>query len=167
MSLDELYREVIMDHYRSPRHWGRLTEATDSVHLHNPLCGDDITLDLMIEDGRIKEVGFEGKGCSISQASASLMAESIAGKSTAEAVRLLKRFRNMMKGAPAGDDEVTAEAAAEAGADAEAEADAEDLGDLEALSGVVKFPVRIKCAVLPWEALRKAIAPELNIADDF
>ncbi len=139
MSLDDLYREVIMDHYRSPRNHGQLPESTASTQLHNPLCGDDIHLDIKVENGRIADARFMGRGCSISQASASLMTSAIKGKSVAEAVELMKGFRAMMRGSADPADL--------------------DLGDLEALSGVAKFPVRVKCAVLPWEALRTLIAP--------
>ena len=139
MSLDELYREVIMDHYRAPRNRGELPGATASVQLHNPLCGDDIRLFVKVEDDRISDVRFSGQGCSISQASASLMTSAIKGKTVAEATELMTRFRAMMRGT--GDVD-------------------EDIGDLEALTGVTKFPVRVKCAVLPWEALRNLIAPD-------
>ena len=140
MALDDLYREVIMEHYRSPRNFRELDDATVSLTLTNPLCGDEITLYARIADDRIEDVTFLGRGCSISQASASLMTEAIKGKSLDEAVSIMSDFRGMMRGEPVEDDE--------------------SLGDLLALSGVPKFPVRVKCAVLPWEALRQVIAPD-------
>ncbi|MGI6082549.1 MAG: Fe-S cluster assembly sulfur transfer protein SufU [Limnochordia bacterium] len=140
MALDDLYREVIMEHYRSPRNHTELGDATVSLTLTNPLCGDEITLYARIVDDRIEEVAFLGRGCSISQASASLMTEAIKGRSLEEAVKIMSDFRGMMRGEPYEDDE--------------------SLGDLVALSGVVKFPVRVKCAVLPWEALRQIIQPD-------
>lgn len=136
MSLEALYQEVIMEHYRRPQNKGELPQATATVELDNPLCGDEITLDLLIEDGTIKDVRFRGQGCSISQASASMMTQAVKGKTVAEADELLQRVHKMLKG----------EAPATGG-----------LGDLEALQGVAKFPVRIKCALLAWEALDKGL----------
>ncbi len=137
MSLEDLYREVILDHYRSPRNRGQLEDAGIVVELNNPLCGDEITLYLALEGDVVKDVRFDGRGCSISQSSASMMTEAVMGKSAAEAVDLINRFKGMMRS------EITADEA--------------DLGDLEALQGVAKFPVRIKCAVLSWEALRQGL----------
>lgn len=139
MSLDDLYREVIMDHYRSPRNHGLLEKPTLSVTLTNPLCGDEITLHLQVDGGRVADVKFSGHGCSISQASASLMTEAIKGEPVAKALEMMRQFRSMMRG--------------------EMLVDQEDLGDLLALSGVTKFPIRVKCAVLPWEALRQTLSP--------
>lgn len=137
MSLEELYREVILDHYRSPRNRGTLEDPTVVVELSNPLCGDEITLALRVEEGVVQAVRFGGRGCSISQSSASMMTEAVEGKRLGEALDLIKRFKGMMRG--------------------EVRPDEADLGDLEALQGVAKFPVRIKCAVLAWEALRQAL----------
>src|SRR5690606_12918682 len=128
MSLDDLYREVILDHYRAPRNKGRLEDATVVVDLKNPVCGDEIALYLKLDGGRVEAVRFEGRGCSISQASASMMTQAVRGKSLEEALELIERFKGMVRG------ELAVEEA--------------DLGDLEALHGVSKFPVRIKCAVL-------------------
>lgn len=136
IKLNELYREVIMDHYRSPRNKGTLDNPTVSVELNNPLCGDEITLQLEVEDGKVKQARFSGQGCSISQASASMMTHQVQGKSLEEAGEMLVRFKQMMHG-----DE-------EAG---------KPLGDLLALHGVSKFPVRIKCALLSWEALERGL----------
>lgn len=138
MALEELYRELILDHYRSPRNRGELADADASVHLHNPLCGDEITLALAVEGDVIRDVRFAGQGCSISQASASMMTEAIKGRTLAEAADLLDRFTRMLRG------ELAPEQA--------------ELGDLEALSGVRQFPVRVKCALLAWEALDKDLA---------
>lgn len=136
MSLESLYQEVIMEHYRRPRNKGELEGATVSVDLHNPLCGDEITLQLRVEDQRVVDARFTGRGCSISQASASMMTQAVKGKSVEEVEALIGRIQRMMKGDPQA---------------------AQGLGDLEALQGVAKFPVRIKCALLPWEALDKGV----------
>jgi len=136
--LEELYREVILDHYKSPRNKGPLAGADASVHLHNPLCGDEITLALAVEGDTIREARFTGQGCSISQASASMMTEALRGKTLAEAREMLQRFTRMVRG------ELAPEEA--------------DLGELEALAGVSRFPVRVKCALLAWEALDKDLA---------
>lgn len=138
MSLDDLYREVILDHYRSPRNKHGLDDATIDVHRNNPLCGDDITIHVAVDaDGVAREVAFEGQGCSISQASASMLTEQITGRPVAEIESLVERFRAMMAG-----DEGPSE---------------DELGDLVALRGVVKYPVRIKCAVLAWDALQEGL----------
>ncbi len=146
MSLEELYREVILDHYRSPRHKGKLEHASAHAEGHNPLCGDEIALDLLVEGGKVTKVAITGQGCSISQASASMMAEAIEGKSLDEVRDLIGKFKAMMdiEGDPkdAGIDPARPGAA---------------LGDLEALQGVRKFPVRIKCANLPWTTLEQAL----------
>lgn len=135
MSLDELYREVILDHYSHPRNKGTLDPADVVREGANPLCGDEIRLSLLVRDGIVRDVRFDGKGCSISQASASMMTERIKGQPIAEARRLIAAFKGMMHGeAPAPD----------------------DLGDLEALQGVRKFPVRVKCATLGWVTLEEA-----------
>lgn len=137
MSLEALYREVILDHYRAPRNKGRLDDATVVVELKNPVCGDEITLYLKLDKSQVQSLRFEGRGCSISQASASMMTQAVRGKSLDEALDLVSRFKGMVRG------ELPVEQA--------------DLGDLEALHGVAKFPVRVKCAVLAWEALRQGL----------
>ena len=144
MSLDALYREVILDHYRNPRHRGRLDHATGHAEGQNPLCGDEVTLDVVVDDGKVTEVGINGQGCSISQASASMMADAIVGKTLEEITDIAGRFRAMMD-IEEGD----------AGIDSTRPGDA--LGDLEALQGVRRFPVRIKCANLPWATLNEAL----------
>ncbi len=135
--LDELYREVILDHYRSPRHRGSLPSPTISREGLNPLCGDEVTIDLGLKGDVIDEVAFRGSGCSISQSSASMLTEAVLGKTLAEAETLFRGFTAMMQGS----DEI----------------DPESLGDLEALSGVRKFPVRVKCATLAWHTLAEAL----------
>ena len=147
MSLDELYREVILDHYRNPRHRGRLEEATAHAEGQNPLCGDEVYVDLIVEDGEITAIGVTGQGCSISQASASMMADAVSGKSLEEIREISGRFRTMMDLEEG-----------EAGIDASRPGEA--LGDLEALQGVRRFPVRIKCAALPWTTLAEALGEE-------
>src|SRR2546423_11878249 len=131
MSLDDLYREVILDHYRSPRNKRHIDEAPIDVHRNNPLCGDDITVHVLLDQsGVATDAAFEGQGCSISQASASMLTEQIKGKKMQQIEELVLQFRKMMSG-----EEGPAE---------------DELGDLVALKGVVKYPVRIKCAVLAW-----------------
>ncbi len=135
--LDELYRDVILDHYRSPRHKGSLPSPTISREGLNPLCGDEVTIDLGLKGDVIAEVAFHGSGCSISQSSASMLTEAILGKRLDEAEALFRDFTAMMQGSN--------------------EVDPESLGDLEAMSGVRKFPVRVKCATLAWHTLEEAL----------
>lgn len=135
MALDDLYREVILDHYAHPRNRGRLDPSDVSVEGANPLCGDELSLYVRLRDGRVEDARFEGRGCSISQASTSMMTEAIKGKTLEEVRALVAQFKGMMHG-----QEV-----------------AEDLGDLAALQGVRKFPVRIKCATLSWVALEQGL----------
>jgi len=137
IELDDLYREIILDHYRSPRNRGSLEQPTATGEGDNPLCGDEVRVDLDIRDGRVLDVRFVANGCSISQASASMMTEAIKGLSLEEVESLFEAFKGMMYGA----DEV----------------DMEALGDLEALQGVRKFPVRVKCATLAWNTLQEAL----------
>jgi nitrogen fixation protein NifU and related proteins len=139
VSLDDLYKEVILDHYKSPRNKRPLPDATVSKHKNNPLCGDEITIHARLDDGTLTEIAFEGQGCSISQASASMLTEAVEGKTVQDAARLAEEFRGMMEGA--------------------VEPDEDELGDLVALKGVVKYPVRIKCAVLGWDVLQEALGP--------
>ena len=137
MSLDDLYKEVILDHYKAPRNKRQLPEATVSRHKNNPLCGDEITVHARLADGGVAEVAFEGQGCSISQASASMLTEAVQGLSVGDAEALTDRFRGMMEG--------------------RVDPDEDTFGDLMALKGVVKYPVRIKCAVLAWDVLQEAL----------
>jgi nitrogen fixation NifU-like protein len=137
-SLSALYQELILDHYRRPRNKGTLAHATHSVSLNNPLCGDEIDLQLRVDGDVIKEVGFIGRGCSISQASASMMTQLLKERTVPQALALAERMSAMMQG-----DETAARD--------------KTLGELRALAGVSKFPVRIKCALLPWNALTDAV----------
>jgi nitrogen fixation NifU-like protein len=156
--LEDLYREIILDHYRNPRNRGEL--PTPPAHAEtgfNPLCGDEITLYVQVDDGRIEDMKLTGQGCSISQSSASMMSTAVKGRTVDQARAVIRRFKAMMSihesrldgvegsesdgdpdGPGAGDDDVK-------------------LGDLEALQGVVKFPVRIKCATLAWNTLAQAL----------
>jgi len=136
MALDDLYQEIILDHYRSPRNRGACEECDHSVHHDNPLCGDELDLALQLERGRIHRIAFSGRGCSISQASASMMTERVKGETLEQALSIAEVVRRMMHGEPP----------------------AVDLGDLMALEGVSRFPVRVKCALLPWMALRDALS---------
>lgn len=136
--LSSLYQQVILDHYRNPRNKEALEEPGLAVHMHNPTCGDEIRLELRVEDGRIARAGFTGQGCSISQASASMMTQILEGKPVDEAMALARRFTEMMHGD-------------------EAAAKDRSMGDLRALAGVSKFPVRVKCALLGFDALQEAL----------
>jgi nitrogen fixation NifU-like protein len=138
MSLDDLYKEVILDHYKNPRNKRPLPDAELSCSRNNPLCGDEITVYAHLEDGVVADVAFQGQGCSISQASASMMTEAITGKRLEEAETLASDFRGMMAG-DVGPDE-------------------DEFGDLVALKGVVKYPIRIKCAVLAWDVFQEALS---------
>jgi nitrogen fixation NifU-like protein len=134
-----LYQELILDHYRRPRNKGTLENADASAEMKNPLCGDEITLQVAFNGNGVSDLRFSGRGCSISQASASMMTQLVKGKGTAEIAALRARFREMMLG------------------DSSAVSD-EKLGSLRALSGVARFPARVKCALLAWSALETAMA---------
>ena len=144
--LDDLYREIILDHYRSPRNRGELpTPPAVVAQGHNPLCGDEITVYLQVDGDTVTDVRVDGQGCSISQSSASMMSQAVKGKSVAEVEALVRKFKGMMS-IETDDDTTTADGIPEVA-----------LGDLEALQGVVKFPVRIKCATLAWNTLTEAL----------
>ena len=147
--LEDLYREIILDHYRTPRNRGELPTPPASVAQgHNPLCGDEITVYLQIDDETVTDVKVGGQGCSISQSSASMMSQAVKGRSVADVKALVRRFKGMMSIEDTSGD----------GDDANTTPDDQpDLGDLEALQGVVKFPVRIKCATLAWNTLLDAL----------
>lgn len=136
-NLDQLYRSVIMDHYKKPRNKGKLEGSNVAIEMNNPTCGDRIHLTLQVEDNIVTDAKFEGEGCSISMSSASMMTQMIKGKTTEEAVGLADVFSNMMLGNEHDEDL--------------------DLGDVEALAGVAQFPARIKCATLAWKAMEKGI----------
>ena len=136
--LNELYQEILLEHNSKPRNFRQLEAATQRAEGFNPLCGDMVTVFLSVADGIITDVSFQGSGCAISRASASMMTESIKGQTTAKATELFEAFRLMMT-------------------HPDADLDYDTLGDLESLSGVVEFPTRIKCAVLAWHTLRAAL----------
>jgi nitrogen fixation NifU-like protein len=135
--LDDLYRDLILDHYRHPHNRGELEHPTAKVDGYNPLCGDEIEVGLLVDGDVIEDVAFKGRGCSISQASSSMMTDAVKGRSKEEARALAEAFKRMMT-------------------DPEEEPPAE-LGDLEAFQGVAKFPVRVKCATLAWNVLEQGL----------
>ncbi|OWR28045.1 SUF system NifU family Fe-S cluster assembly protein [Saccharibacillus sp. O23] len=139
MQLDDLYRRVIMDHYKNPRNKGKFEAEGVTIDLNNPTCGDKISLQLLLDGDVVREARYTGDGCSISMSSASMMTEAVKGKTLPEALELAERFSSLMKGESVEFDEYE---------------------DIEALSGVNKFPARIKCATLAWNALRKGIERE-------
>ena len=134
----ELYTQVIMDHYQHPRNRGELEDADLEEHLLNPLCGDEVTVYANIRNGKISDVKFDGRGCSISQASASMMTERLAGRSREEAGAEISHFKAMMVG----------------------EEEFPEMDDLAALKGVIQYPSRIKCATLAWTAFQKGLEEE-------
>ena len=152
--LEDLYREIILDHYRSPRNRGELpVPPARKLEGFNPLCGDEIVLYVVVdpESGTVADLRVDGQGCSISQASSSMMGAAVKGKSVEEARRLIRAFKALMS---------IHESRLEGDVDGdalEAEMEGVDLGDLEALQGVVKFPVRIKCATLAWNTLSQGL----------
>ncbi|MGH9099209.1 MAG: Fe-S cluster assembly sulfur transfer protein SufU [Acidimicrobiales bacterium] len=170
--LEDLYREIILDHYRSPRNRGELeSPPAQRVEGFNPLCGDEVVVTVLVEDGCVTDVRFAGNGCSISQSSASLMSSAVKGKSVDEVRELIRTFKSMMsihEAALGSDrdaefDDGEGHGVASNGHDATDRAEPSDtvdvrkLGELAALQGVVKFPVRIKCATLSWNALAQGL----------
>jgi nitrogen fixation NifU-like protein len=137
VSLEELYKEVILDHYRTPRNKGRLDPHDIALERNNPLCGDELELFLRFDGETLGDIAFEGKGCSISQASASMMTEKVKSLPIKDAAAVAESIKRMMSG--------------------EEEGDPDELGDLVSLKGVVKYPVRIKCALLSWNTLLEAL----------
>ncbi|GLC89751.1 Fe-S cluster assembly sulfur transfer protein SufU [Lysinibacillus piscis] len=136
-NLDQLYRSVIMDHYKNPRNKGSLEDDAVTIDMNNPTCGDRIHLTLKVTDGVVEDAKFDGEGCSISMSSASMMTQLIKGKKVEEALELADIFSKMMMGEDYGDKY--------------------DLEDVEALQGVSQFPARIKCATLAWKAMEKGV----------
>jgi len=135
--MEELYQEIILDHYRRPRNKGKAEPSDISAHDSNPLCGDEIDVTAKVVDQKIAEVKFDGKGCAICTASASIMTQKLVGKTLPEAKQFIDGFLNMMRGeAPFG---------------------GKEMGDLKALEGVLKFPVRVKCATLAWNTAQQGI----------
>jgi nitrogen fixation NifU-like protein len=150
--LEDLYREIILDHYRSPRNRGELpVPPAHRAEGFNPLCGDEVVLYLDIEDGKVADVKVGGQGCSISQASTSMMSAAVKGKTLDEVRRLIGAFKALMS---IHESKLEGEAD---GSDLADELEGVRLGDLEALQGVVKFPVRIKCATLAWNTLQQGL----------
>jgi nitrogen fixation NifU-like protein len=137
LELDELYRELILDHYKRPHHRDKLTEHDVTAEGFNPVCGDEIEMELKFDGDRLSAIGVRGRGCSISQASASMMSDVVEGKAVGDIRRLTEQFQAMMT-TPGGDPP-------------------EELGDIEALQGVAKFAVRVKCATLAWHTLNEGI----------
>jgi nitrogen fixation NifU-like protein len=160
--LEDLYREIILDHYRSPRNRGELPSPPAlRVEGFNPLCGDEVVVYVQVQDGTVSDIRFAGQGCSISQSSASLMSAAVKGKSVAEARNLIRTFKAMMSvhEARLGDGPEGiggTNGSSDEGSDV-VPADPESLGELAALQGVVKFPVRIKCATLSWNTLTQGL----------
>jgi nitrogen fixation NifU-like protein len=144
VALDEIYKEVILDHYKNPRNKREMPDAERSCSKNNPLCGDEITVYVHDDDGKVLDVSFVGQGCSISQSSASMMTESVTGKTVEEVDAIATSVRAMLAG--------------------EVEPDEDAFGELVALKGVVKYPVRVKCAVLAWDVLQEALAGDEGAA---
>ncbi len=141
--LTSLYQELILEHYRNPRNKGELADHTAEARVANPVCGDELKVQIRLDGDRIEEISFDGQGCSISQASISMMTTLVKGMDRSQAIGLADVFTDMMHGSE------------------EASSDP-SLGDLRALQGVSKFPVRIRCALLAFDALRKALATEME-----
>jgi len=140
--VDDLYREVILDHFKSPRNKGKIASPSVSNEGVNPLCGDEIEITALITDGTLEDLKFQGHGCAISQSSASMMTQALKGKRVAEVLSIIQRFKGLLLpgGTPGTGDNTPL-----------------DLGDLESLEGVKKYPVRVKCATLAWNTLAEAL----------
>jgi nitrogen fixation NifU-like protein len=136
--LSDLYQEILLEHNSKPRNFRKLDPASQSAEGYNPLCGDQITVYLDVADGVITDVGFQGTGCAISRASASMMTQSVKGQTLTQAIEVFDAFHQMMT-------------------EPDADLDYDMLGDLESLAGIIEFPTRIKCAVLAWHTLRAAL----------
>ena len=148
-SLRELYQEVILDHSRHPRHFGMLDNATHKAEGYNPLCGDRVTVMLALDEaGRVADIKFQGKGCAISQASASMMTELLAGRTVEEAEKLMQGFLHLVKGQDAGS------------------LSADDREHLDVMSGISEFPMRVKCATLAWHTFKNAVEEGATAVDD-
>ena len=144
--LDELYQEVILDHNRSPRNFRAMADANRKAEGYNPLCGDQVTVYVKFEDGIIKDVSFQGSGCAISKASASMMTSALKGKTEAQAYELFENVHNMLTG------------------ESNQQQGKNDVGKLVILSGVCKFPARVKCASLAWHTVNSALHSEAEVA---
>jgi nitrogen fixation NifU-like protein len=143
LSMDSMYQQIILDHYKHPQHRGLPENFDAEVHHVNPTCGDEVTLRLRLADGTIAELGWEGEGCSISQASTSVMSDLVVGKAIEDAMALQQKFLELMQSR--GEAELT-------------EADEDELEDAVAFEGVSKYPARVKCALLGWMAMKSAVA---------
>ncbi|HEY2957103.1 MAG TPA: SUF system NifU family Fe-S cluster assembly protein [Actinomycetota bacterium] len=141
MGLEDLYQEIILDHYRKPRHPGRLDDGHVQVRHYNPVCGDELTVGLRLDGERVSAIAVDGRGCSISQASASVMSDLVLDRTVPQALEVAEAFRRLMHG--------------------EGDADEEVLGDGVAFAGVARYPVRVKCALLGWMAFKDAAARAL------
>jgi nitrogen fixation NifU-like protein len=146
--LSELYQQVILDHNKKPRNFRKLDTANYSAEGYNPLCGDHLTVYLDLENDLVKDVGFEGSGCAISKASASMMTQAVKGKSKKEAETLFKEFHLMVTG------------------ELDEEGEENSLGNLKIFAGVREFPVRVKCATLPWHTLHAALNKQEQISTE-
>jgi len=146
--LSELYQQVILDHNKKPRNFRKLETANHSAEGFNPLCGDHLTIYLNLEDDMVKEVGFEGSGCAISKAAASMMTQAVKGKSKEEAENLFQEFHSMVTG------------------ELNEETDENSLGNLKIFAGVREFPVRVKCATLAWHTLHAALNKETQVSTE-
>jgi len=146
--LSELYQQVILDHNKKPRNFRKLETANHTAEGFNPLCGDHLTVYLDLEDDLVKEVGFEGSGCAISKAAASMMTQAVKGKSKEQVENLFKEFHSMVTG------------------ELSEETDENSLGNLKIFAGVREFPVRVKCATLPWHTLHAALNKEAQVSTE-
>jgi len=146
--LSELYQQVILDHNKKPRNFRKLDTANHSAEGYNPLCGDHMTVYMDLENDLVKDVGFEGSGCAISKASASMMTQAVKGKSKEEAERLFKEFHSMVTG------------------ELDEESETNSLGNLKIFAGVREFPVRVKCATLPWHTMHAALNKQDQISTE-
>jgi nitrogen fixation NifU-like protein len=144
--LSDLYQEVILDHNRHPRNFRSLSDASHSAEGYNPLCGDRLTLYLKIDGGCISDVTFQGAGCAISKASASMMTDALKGRTVAEATALFERFHRMVTTPP--------------------DQPVEDMGKLSSLAGVREFPIRVKCASLAWHTFKAALADQHSVSTE-
>ena len=146
--LSELYQQVILDHNKKPRNFRKLENANHTAAGYNPLCGDQLTIYLDLEDGLVKEVAFEGSGCAISKASASMMTQAVKGKSKEQAENLFQEFHSMVTG------------------ELNEETEDNNLGNLKIFAGVREFPVRVKCATLPWHTLHAALNKQDQVSTE-
>ena len=146
--LSELYQQVILDHNKKPRNFRKLEQANHSAEGFNPLCGDHLTIYIDLEDNAVKEIAFEGSGCAISKAAASMMTQAVKGKSREQAEKLFNEFHSMVTG------------------ELDEETEENNLGNLRIFAGVREFPVRVKCATLPWHTLYAALNNEQRVSTE-